>query len=159
MTNSELNLADAQREHTGRVVDGLLEALRRRDMKAFADAWAPDGTMEFPFAPPGYPRLTSRGQVWDYLHDYTDKIQLHEVTERARHYSIDPRTVVLEFSVVGTVVATGAAYRMSYVSVITVGTEGIESYRDHWNSMALAVAAGAVESFAAAYSQEDTADD
>ncbi|MER5432377.1 nuclear transport factor 2 family protein [Streptomyces sp. NPDC002588] len=143
---------DERRQRAGATVDGLLDALRRHDMKAFADSWAPHGTMEFPFAPPGYPRHESREEVWAYLKDYTEKIDLHEVVERARHYSaLEPDTVVLEFEVAGKLVHNGADYNMSYVSVITVGDEGIESYRDHWNSLAIALAMGGAEAFMARF--------
>jgi len=154
------SMSDEQRRERSRtVVDGLLDALRRHDMKAFADSWAPDGTMEFPFAPPGYPRHSSREEVWEYLKDYTDKIDLHEVNEKARHYTLDPDTVVLEFGVVGTLVHNGADYRMDYVSVITVGDEGIESYRDHWNSLAIALAMGGVEAFMDRFAPEGATDE
>ena len=150
---------DERRQRTGTVIDGLLDALRRHDMKTFADSWAPHGTMEFPFAPPGYPRHSSRAEVWEYLKDYTDKIDLQEVKEKARHYTLDPDTVVLEFEVVGKLVHNGADYRMSYVSVITVGEEGIVSYRDHWNSLAIALAMRGVEAFMARFAQEGAADE
>ncbi|MHA6617871.1 hypothetical protein [Pseudonocardia sp. DLS-67] len=38
------------------VVDRALELLLAHDMAGFAGLWAADGTMEFPFAPDGYPR-------------------------------------------------------------------------------------------------------
>ena len=62
---------DQLRAHSDRVVDTLLDSLRRNDMRAFADQWAPDGVMEFPFAPPGYRVLNGRDDVWDYVKDYT----------------------------------------------------------------------------------------
>jgi uncharacterized protein len=134
-----------RRAHADRVIDTLLESLRRRDMREFANQWAPNGGMEFPFAPPGYPLLQSRDDVWNYVKDYTDKIRLDVVTEHRRHHTLDPDTVILEFSVEGTVVQTGNDYRMSYISVITIGPNGIQHYRDYWNSLAVAMSLGGVE--------------
>jgi len=158
-TTMAISSDEQRRERAKTVVDGLLDALRRHDMKAFADFWAPHGTMEFPFAPPGYPRHSSREEVWEYLKDYTDKIDLREVKEKARHYTLDPDTVVLEFEVAGKLVHNGADYNMSYISVITVGDEGIESYRDHWNSLAIALAMGGAEAFMARFAGEGAVDE
>lgn len=136
---------DERRAHADRVIDTLLESLRRPDMREFANQWALDGVMEFPFAPPGYPLLKSRDDVWNYVKDYTDKIRLHVVTEHRRHHTLDPGTVILEFSVDGTAVQTGNDYHMSYISVITIDQNGIQHYRDYWNSLAVAMSLGGVE--------------
>jgi uncharacterized protein len=137
--------ADERRARADHVIDTLLESLRRRDMREFANQWAPDGVMEFPFAPPGYPQLQSREDVWNYVKDYTDKIRLDVVTELRRHHTLDPDTVILEFSVDGIAVQTGSEYHMSYISVITLGANGIQHYRDYWNSLAVAMSLGGVE--------------
>jgi hypothetical protein len=67
------------------------------------------------------------------------------VTEHRRHHTLDPDTVILEFSVEGTAVQTGSDYHMGYISVITVSRNGIQHYRDYWNSLAVAVSLGGVE--------------
>jgi uncharacterized protein len=133
---------DAQRRNADRVVDTLLDSLRRHDMRVFADQWAVDGVMEFPFAPPGYPRLLGRDAVWDYVKDYTDNIRLDVITEDKRHHTLDPETVILEFSVDGVALRTGSPYRMRYVSVISVGDSGIRLYRDYWNPLAVKTSLG-----------------
>ncbi len=128
---------DPRRVNADRVIDTLLDSLRRHDMRAFADQWAVDGVMEFPFAPPGYPRLLGRDEVWNYVKDYTKAIRLDIITEDTRHHTLDPETVILEFSVEGVAVQTGSPYRMRYISVITVGHQGIRLYRDYWNPLAV----------------------
>lgn len=90
-------------------------------MRTFADQWAPDGVMEFPFAPPGYQVLRSRDDVWDY----SSRIRVDEVVERRRHHALDPDTVILEFSAKGAMLQTADDYQMDYIAVITTTPEGI----------------------------------
>lgn len=142
---------DDRRAHTERVVDALLDSLRRQDMRAFADHWAPDGVMEFPFAPPGYPELRSRDGVWEYVKDYTATLRIDEITEHRRHHTLDPDTVILEFSAKGLAVQQNKPYEMGYVAVITVGPDGVRHYRDYWNSLAAAAAMGGVDAMRAGF--------
>jgi uncharacterized protein len=142
---------DERRAHADRVVDRLLDSLRRNDMRTFADQWAPTGVMEFPFAPPGYRVLRSREDVWAYVKDYSSQIRLDEVVEHRRHHTLDPDVVILEFSVQGVALQSGNDYRMDYISVITVAPDGIVHYRDYWNSLAAVAALGGVDALMAGF--------
>lgn len=142
---------DDRRAHSDEMIDALLGSLRRNDMRGFADQWAPDGVMEFPFAPPGYRVLRGRDDVWDYVKDYSSSIRLDEITELKRHHTLDPETVILEFSAKGVAVQTGNDYHMDYISVITIGPDGIKHFRDYWNSLAAAAALGGVENLMAGF--------
>ena len=149
---------DERHAHSDRVVDTLLDSLRRNDMRAFADQWAPEGVMEFPFAPPGYRVLNRRDDVWDYVKAYTATIRLDEITEHRRHHTLDPTVVILEFSAKGVAVQTNNPYRMDYVGVVTIGPDGIRHYRDYWNSLAAAAAMGGVDALMAGFTAK-AADD
>lgn len=131
-----------RRAHTDRVIDALLDSLRRNDMRAFAEQWAPDGSMEFPFAAPGYPVLRGRTDVQEYLKDYSSILQIDTVTEYKRHHTLDPETAILEFSADGVVLQSNSPYHMDYIGVITVGSDGVRHYRDYWNPAAAAAALG-----------------
>ena len=158
MTEREAMSTDNERrDHADRVIDDLLDSLRRRDMRAFADQWAPDGVMEFPFAPPGYPVLRSRDEVWEYVKDYNASIRLDEITEHRRLHTLDAGTVILEFTADGAALRTGTDYHMDYIAVITIGPDGIEHYRDYWNSRAAAIAMGGAESLMAGFTQDQNA--
>ncbi|TDL10471.1 hypothetical protein EUA04_11320 [Mycolicibacterium obuense] len=146
---------DDRRSHTDRVIDDLLDSLRRNDMRAFAEQWAPDGSMEFPFAAPGYPVLRSRADVADYLKDYSTMLRIDTVTERQRHHTLDPETAVLEFSADGIVLQSNSAYHMDYVAVITVGVDGVRHYRDYWNPVAAAAALGDADALASSMGRRD----
>ncbi|BBX72053.1 nuclear transport factor 2 family protein [Mycolicibacterium psychrotolerans] len=142
---------DQRRAQTDRVTDALLDSLRRNDMRAFADQWAPDGLMEFPFAPPGYPVLRSRDDVRDYVKDYSATLRIDTVNELRRHHTLDPDTVILEFSAEGVAVQSNSPYHMDYVAVITVGTDGVQRYRDYWNSLAAAAALGGADALSTGF--------
>jgi uncharacterized protein len=132
------------------VVDRAMDLLLAHDMAGFAGLWAVDGTIEFPFAPAGYPqRLEGRAAVADYLRDYTDHVDLRAITSRTVHQTVDPDVVVVEFEVDGTAVHTGRPYRMRYISVITVRDGEITGYRDYWSPVAAAEALGGVEDLTA----------
>lgn len=135
---------DAIRARTDDVVDRALALLLDHDMAGFAGLWAPDGTITFPFAAAGYPtQVVGRAAITEYLASYTDLFDVREVAAQTRHHTPDPHTVVVEFEIAGIAVARGAPYRMRYVCVITVDTDGITSYRDYWSPLAAAEILGA----------------
>ena len=125
------------------VVDRALELLIAQDVAGFAALWAEDGVLEFPFAAPGFPsRLEGRAAVAEYMSGYPDILRINEFPAVVMHQSIDPDVVIVEFEAAGTVVATGAPYRMRYIAVITVRDGEIESYRDYWSPAAAAGVVG-----------------
>lgn len=125
------------------LVDQALDLVLAHDMSGFADLWAVDGTMEFPFAPSGYPqRVEGREAVREYVRDYTDSFDVREITSRTVHTTTDPDTVVVEMELAGLAVRVGRPYRMRYVTVITARDGEIASYREYWNPLAAAEAMG-----------------
>ncbi|SHE95602.1 nuclear transport factor 2 family protein [Streptoalloteichus hindustanus] len=137
---------DARRRRAHSTVDEALRLLLAKDMAGFAGLWAPNGTMEFPFAPAGRPRrLDGAAAVREYLRNYTDHLDVHAVTAQTRHETQNPDVLVVEFTVDGVAVRTGRPYQLSYVAVVEVGAEGIVSYRDYWNPLAAAEALGGLD--------------
>jgi ketosteroid isomerase-like protein len=128
------------------LVGRAFELLLAQDMAAFAGLWAEDGVLEFPFAGPGYPTLVEgRAAVTEYLRGYPDILKIEEIPDPVVHQSVDPEVVIVEFEASGTVVATGAPYRMRYIAVITVRDGEIHRYRDYWSPLAAAEAMGSQE--------------
>ncbi|WP_030380340.1 MULTISPECIES: nuclear transport factor 2 family protein [unclassified Streptomyces] len=123
----------------------LLELLRAKDMNAVADLWAADGTAEFPFAVGDAPReLNGREAVRAYLAGYPDLVDVREIPAVTVHRTDRPDTVVVEFTAQGRTVATGEPYRLDYITVVTTHEGLITRYRDYWNPLAVASAAGAL---------------
>ncbi|WP_433273401.1 nuclear transport factor 2 family protein [Pseudonocardia xinjiangensis] len=134
------------------LVDHALQLLIAHDMTAFAGLWAETGVLELPFAPPGYPqKVEGRAAVHEYLRAYPDIVDVRAVTEQVMHQSTQPDTVIVEFEVAGTVVATGRPYDMRYIAVIVVRDGEIQVYRDYWNPLAVAEAMGGVDALVAAF--------
>jgi len=132
------------------LVHHALDLLRKHDMAAFARLWAEDGVLEFPFAAAGYPtRVDGRAAVAEYLRGYPDILDINDIPDPILHQSVDSDVVVAEFEATGTVVASGAPYRMRYIAVITVQDGEIQSYRDYWSPLAAAEAMGGADQLAA----------
>ena len=128
------------------LVSHALELLLAQDMAAFAGLWAEDGVLEFPFAAPGYPTsVEGRAAVTEYMRGYPDILKIEEIPQPVMHQSVDPEVVIVEFEASGTVVATGAPYRMRYIAVITVRDNEIQRYRDYWSPLAAAEAMGGMQ--------------
>jgi ketosteroid isomerase-like protein len=128
-------------------------SLLAQDMASFAGLWAADGVLEFPFAAPVYPaRVEGRAAVTEYMRGHPDILQINEIKDRVLHQSVDPEVVIAEFAAAGTVVATGAPYRMSYIAVITVRNNEIQRYRDYWSPLAAAEAMGGTQELLSAFS-------
>lgn len=149
---SERELSDTERrERTHACIDRLHQALLDHDMDAFADQWAPEGSMSFPFAPPGWPQLASREEVRSYLSGYTERVDIQGIRHQRRHDTTDPDTVIIEWGVAGRVLANGNPYNVDYVGFVTVGADGIVDYRDYWSALAAGTAMGSLDTMIEAF--------
>ena len=107
------------------------------DMDGQADLYAPDGTLELPFAPPGVPRrLQGREAIRGFLRAAGgraraagrrivryDRVVVHDTT--------DPEVIVAEFDLHG-VGPTGEAYRLPFIQVLRVRGGEIVFMRDYF---------------------------
>ncbi|MFZ3565638.1 nuclear transport factor 2 family protein [Streptomyces sp. BH097] len=115
-----------------------LKLLLDKNIPGWVDLWAADGVMEFPFAPPGWPRrLDGREAVAAYMRHYPDHIDLHDFPELQIHRTTDPHTIVVEMRGVGRLVGTDSPFDMTYIAVVTVEDGHFTSYRDYWNPLAV----------------------
>ncbi len=121
-----------------KMFERVKELLLDHDMMGFADLWAVDGTAEFPFAPPGRPRLLEgREAVREYVRDYADHIDLRAIPHEVVHRTEDPDVMIVEFTMDAVAVQSGRPLRNTYIVVITVRNGEIASYRDYWNPLML----------------------
>ena len=139
------------------VVRRALQLLLAQDMAGFAGLWAEEGVLEFPFAAPGFPtRVQGRAAVAKYLSGYPDILQIKDIPRQRVHQSVDPDVVIVEFEITGTVTATGAPYRMTYIAVITTRNGEIQSYRDYWSPAAAAEVMGGAQELLNAFRSTKT---
>ena len=133
----------------------LLDLLPAKDMDAIADLWEQDGTAEFPFAEGAAPRrLAGRETVRAYLAGYPELLDVRSIPAITVHHTQRPDTVVVEFTAEGRGARTGESYRLDYIAVVTTRDGLIRHYRDYWNPLATARAAGALPELLAALGQE-----
>ena len=144
-----------RRERAHACIDRLHEALLAHDMESFADQWAKDGSMSFPFAPPGWPALAGREEVRSYLSGYTERIDIQGISHQQRHETTDPDTLIVEWGVTGKVLANDGPYDVDYVAFVTIDDDGIRSYRDYWSPLAIGTAMGSVETMVDAFRVEE----
>jgi hypothetical protein len=140
------------------VFDELLRTTIDGDWDGLLDLYAADLVIEMPFAPPGVP-VTSDGAAfrarikgmagarpWNF--DVADVLRVHDTA--------DPEVIVAEFTLRGTVTATGAPLALSYAMVITVRDGKIVHSRDYGNPLTTSAALGRLPEPVAAF-QTDAA--
>jgi ketosteroid isomerase-like protein len=112
-------------------LDGLV------DGGHFWDCVADDAVFEFLYDFPGWPRkLEGRAAIMDVFSGYGRNISLHSADGLVIHRGLDPRIVVLEYQVHGTVLATRQAYDNRFASIITVEDRKVVHWRDYMDSLA-----------------------
>ncbi|MFD2793865.1 nuclear transport factor 2 family protein [Promicromonospora vindobonensis] len=135
----------------------LLELLLAKDMDAVADLWAEGGTAEFPFAVGTSPsRLNGREAVRGYLAGYPDLMDVQTIPTLTVRHTDQPDTIVVEFTADGRTVATDEPYQLDYITVVTTHEGLITRYRDYWNPLAAASAAGTLPELLGSLGEEAT---
>jgi ketosteroid isomerase-like protein len=116
------------------VQEGLKGLVEGED---FYDTIADDAVFEFLYDFPGWPRIIrGRASLVDRFSGYGNFTQLQRSSGLVVHRSQDPRVVILEYEVHGTIVATGVPYDNRFVSIITIENKKIVHWRDYMDSLA-----------------------
>lgn len=119
----------------------------------FADLFAEDGVMEYPFAMPGRPReLRGRDAIRRYFAAAAASRSAFEMdgVEALVRETDDPEVVICEIEHHGRSTVTGQPYRFRALGVIRVRNGEIVSYQDYMDSIALARLLGKTAELAAA---------
>lgn len=118
-------------------------ALLRQDVDGFADMWAEEGSIDFPYAPPGLPeRLEGKAAIREHVRSLIQVLRFERLSEPVFHPTLDPTTLIVEFSCEGHAVSTGRPYPQRYISVIELREGRIFKYRDYWNPLVVQRAMG-----------------
>ncbi|HEY3260938.1 MAG TPA: nuclear transport factor 2 family protein [Pseudonocardiaceae bacterium] len=119
----------------------------------FADLFAEDGVLTYPFPAPGQPpELIGREAIRAYHAASAARrelIEMAEVQVRVRDTD-DPEVVVAEIEHHGTSRVTGEPYRVRALGVIRVRDGKIVSYDDYMDPLAIARIFGRTEDLVAA---------
>jgi ketosteroid isomerase-like protein len=108
---------------------------------AFADLFAADGVLEYPFAAAGQPsRLEGRQAIRDYFSAGLPSRSLfaQDGVTTTVHDTADPEVVVAQIEHHGTSRLTGQPYRLRAIGVIRVRDGEIVEYQDYMDAIALA---------------------
>ena len=122
-------LADMLKDALGDMLD--------QGAEDFVDLFAEDGSIEFPYALPGWPkRVTGHADLITYLEPIGELFAVEAVTGMTVHRTQEATVAIVEFSISGHALKTGKHYDQSYVEVITTSKDGkITNYRDYWNPL------------------------
>lgn len=120
-----------------------LDTFLAKDMKGWTDLCTDDVVAEFPFAPPGTPaRIQGRAELFEYLRNYPDVIDVREIPTTRIYPTDDPNVAIAEWSVSGAVVSNGNPYDMKYATFVTFRDGLIANYREYWNPQVFLAALG-----------------
>ena len=122
----------------------------------FADLFAEDGVLTYPFGLPGQPaELRGREAIRDYFagRSRARDLLVMEGVEAVVRETDDPEVVVTEITHHGWSKAAGESYRHTALGVIRVRDGQIVHYDDYMNPIALARLLGRTGELAAALSQ------
>lgn len=139
-------------ERVGRMVGG--EAI------SFADMFAADGVLAYPFAAPGTPtQLRGREVIRAHFAAIADGsgavLDMDAITTVVRETD-DPEVVVAEITHHGRSRITGEPYRIAAVGVIRVRGGEIVHYDDYMDPVAVSAALGRTEELVAALAGDRT---
>ncbi|MEU6716471.1 nuclear transport factor 2 family protein [Nonomuraea sp. NPDC046802] len=129
-------LAATGRGEAAQVVARMIDASVANDHDALVELYAREAVIEIPFAPPGVPtrsagrehlraRLEATAGMWRF-----DRAEAINVMETA-----DPDIVVAEYTLHGSITATGKPFSLTYVMIITVRDGLIVHSRDYGNPL------------------------
>jgi ketosteroid isomerase-like protein len=85
----------------------------------------------------GWPRrIEGRAELMNQFGGYGDYIKLQSANHLISHKADSGRTVVIEYEIHGTVVATDATYTNRFCSIIKIERRKIVRWRDYMDSLA-----------------------
>jgi ketosteroid isomerase-like protein len=109
----------------------------------FFDIHAEDVVVEFIITVPTYPRrIVGREALAELYADYGNSIVQTGSSDVHRYHDPEKSSVILEYTMHGTVVSTGAPYVNRFVSVISIEGRKIVHWRDYLDPLAVFAAFG-----------------
>ena len=104
---------------------------------SFVALLAEDVVVEHPYAPGEPRRLAGKQAVHAHVQDALSRFAIDDAAARRVYRSNDKGAVVVEFSIGGRMLATGASFRLDCVSIVETNGRLITCYREYWNPLAI----------------------
>jgi uncharacterized protein len=140
MASRDMSKYAAMRPYFEVVAEGLEGLVDGTD---FFDMHAEDVVVEYVITVPDYPRrIEGREALAELYADYGDSIVQTGSSDVYRYFDPEKSVVVLEYTMHGTVVGTGARYVNRFISVITIEDRKIVHWRDYLDPLAVFAAFG-----------------
>jgi len=106
------------------------------DGEHFFDVVTDDVIYEVLYDFPGWPRvLRGRADLMAQFSGYGDYIKLRSADKLIVHKADNGKTVVIEYEVHGTVLATGVEYNNRFASIIKLKNRKVSHWRDYMDSL------------------------
>ena len=103
----------------------------------FFDIVAEDIVYEVLYEIAGWPRIVrGRADLMALFRGYCENIELQSADKLIVHKADDDRTVVIEYEVHGTILATSVKYDNRFCSIIRIEDRKIAHWRDYMDSLA-----------------------
>ena len=107
------------------------------DGEHFFDIVADGVVYEVLYDVAGWPRIIQgRADLMAQFRGYCENIELQSANNLTTHKTDDGRTVVIEYEVHGTILATGVTYNNRFCSIIKIENRKIAHWRDYMDSLA-----------------------
>ncbi|MCH0567438.1 nuclear transport factor 2 family protein [Streptomyces sp. MUM 2J] len=124
-----------------------LKLIQEGRVEEWIALFAPDGVLEFVYAPPGFPTvMRGTDQLRAQMSFMPQQLKV-EYGEPVFHAVTPEGVLVAEFPGDCTLLATGGQYRQDYVSVVRFEDGLITHYRDFWNPWLPMAAVGGEEAW------------
>ncbi|GAA3737474.1 nuclear transport factor 2 family protein [Salinactinospora qingdaonensis] len=131
-----------------RILVRSLELLENGDARGWVDLFRPDGVLEFPYAPEGWPkRFEGRDALWAHMSKFPEHLSV-TFSGIVFRETADPYLAIAEFHGNGTALSSGRPFVQEYISVLWSDDTEIVHYRDFWNPLLHLQALGGAEAAA-----------
>ncbi len=128
--------SDEIRAATMQIVGRYQSLMAQGNWDEWIGLWAEGGILEFPFAPSGRKSLyKGHAEILAYMKAASGKIAIDSVERMCVHPMLDPGMGMVEVSIRGRAVATGAPYPQRYVMVFETENGKLKHYREYWNPL------------------------
>ncbi|MEV0401695.1 nuclear transport factor 2 family protein [Actinoallomurus sp. NPDC050550] len=126
------------------VYDRIRRAVLDGSPDDYADLYAADAVLKFPFTAPGFPRsLHGREEIRAHLRAaFGRAVRIEEFRDVVVHETTDPDVIVAEHAIVGAATASGLPCSIANLLVLTIRDGHIVHQRDYLDVLGAAVAAG-----------------
>lgn len=107
------------------------------DGEHFFDLVTDSTVYEVLYEVPGWPRMIQgRTDLMAQFRGYCDNVELQSADKLVVHKSDDGRTVIIEYEIRGTILATAVKYNNRFCSIIRIENRKIMHWRDYMDSLA-----------------------